>query len=94
MKTILKKFFNKVHPTCPFEDVSGPYEVLEFRDWNKEKTMETPRLCLEFLGIRDYVSAKGEELGDKVRWISSEEKERILAHKHTIPCVKENEALV
>lgn len=84
----LKRLFNKVVPTCPFEDVTGPYEALEFRDWSREKTMETPRVCLEFLGIRDYVSAKGEELGDKTRWISSDEKERILAHKHTVAVVK------
>jgi len=80
----LRKLLSKVRPSCPFEEMSGPYEALEFKDWAQKKTMETPRVCLEFLGIRDYVSAKGEELGDKVRWISSDEKELIRAHKHTV----------
>jgi hypothetical protein len=45
--------------------------------------MEIPRGCLEHLKIRDYVRSVGEDLGDELRWISSEEKKLIQAHHHT-----------
>jgi len=77
----LKKTFGP--KPCPMDNFSGPVEWLQFKNWAKEATMECPRTCLEHLGIRDYVSAIGEELGDKLRWISGEEKARIRAHHHT-----------
>ena len=86
MISSIRKFFSKVQPTCPFDENSGPYEAVEFKNWDRKKTMETPRVCLEFLGIRDYVSAKGDELGDKTRWINSDEKDLIRSHKHTVIC--------
>lgn len=68
---------------CPMDGYAGPVEWLQFKNWSREDTMECPRTCLEYMGIRDYADSVGEELGDKVRWISGEEKAKILAHHHT-----------
>lgn len=77
----IKNALNKNY--CPLDNTSGQIEWLQFENWAKESTMETPRGCLEHMGIRDYVRSIGEELGDEYRWISSEEKKRIQAHHHT-----------
>lgn len=79
--TRIKNIANKNY--CPLDNTSGPIEWLQFKNWAKEPTMEIPRGCLEHLKIRDYVRSVGEDLGDELRWISSEEKKLIQAHHHT-----------
>jgi hypothetical protein len=83
---LIKKIVNKVKPPCPMDGYAGPVEYLQFRSMRDRETvtMETPRGCLEFMEIKEYVSDKGQPLGDKHRWISSEERVKILAHHHTI----------
>lgn len=82
---LITKIANKINPSCPMDGYSGPVEYLQFRSMRDSETvtMETPRTCLEHMNIKEYVCDKGVPLGDKHRWISSEERTKILAHHHT-----------
>lgn len=83
---LITKITNKIKPPCPMDGYAGPVEYLQFRSMRNRDaiTMETPRRCLEHMEIKEYAADKGQPLGDKHRWISSEERAKILAHHHTI----------
>jgi hypothetical protein len=70
---------------CPLSGSHGIHEVVQFVGWRDGAvSMEIPRLCLEYLGIREYVSSwEKTVLGNRNPFMSVADRDKILAHKHT-----------